>query len=380
VSNSLARAPCSSACSTLANWAAGSLDRGPSDPTAKARHRPAQNGHARHGRSGGTRQARWQPRPECGPGRTRSAARSRRASRVARSSWVWDSGWSTSPDPHTASTQPSTHLPDVVVGCGVAVPGPGWASGAGLAAFGALTGWVVLAWMFGNPRRTRAGVRRPGAAGRSQRRRRSSANLRARRSWVWEAMASQSPAVGGLGGAELRAGPAQGLLEQSEGVLKIEPTEKRLPPAVDVGGGGAGARRPQPPRLGVTVAGRVVDLQADQRALDDGQLAVVVQPAGPVGEPGMQPVPAAGHRGAAAAHLRPAAAALPAARRSPPRPWPSASATYPGQPAERSAHLRPPSTRGRRLQPLHPAPRPTNSIPFPLSRWPHGRRLESCRS
>jgi transposase len=124
------------------------------------------------------------------------------------------------------------------------------------------------------------------------------------------------PAVGGLGGAELRAGPAEGLLEQPEGVLKIEPTEKRLPPTVDVGGGGAGARRPQPPGLGVTVAGRVVDLQADQRALDDGQLVVVVQPVGPVGEPVMQPVPTAGHRGAAAAHLRPAAAAvLPAARR-----------------------------------------------------------------
>jgi hypothetical protein len=62
-----------------------------------------------------------------------SAARSRRASRVTRLSWDWDGGWSTSPDPHTASTQPSTHLPDVMVGCGVTVPGPGWASGAGLA-------------------------------------------------------------------------------------------------------------------------------------------------------------------------------------------------------------------------------------------------------
>jgi hypothetical protein len=31
-----------------------------------------------------------------------------------------------------------------------------------LLGFGALAGWVVLAWMFRNPRRTRAGVRRPG--------------------------------------------------------------------------------------------------------------------------------------------------------------------------------------------------------------------------
>jgi hypothetical protein len=64
------------------------------------------------------------------------------------------------------------------------------------------------------------------------------------------------PAVGGLGGAELRAGPAEGLLKQPEGVLKIEPAEKRLPPAVDVGGGGAGARRPQPHRLGSRSPGR----------------------------------------------------------------------------------------------------------------------------
>jgi hypothetical protein len=147
--------------------------------------------------------------------------------------------------------------------------------------------------------------------------------------------------------------------------FKVEPAEKRLPPAVDVGGGGADARRPQPHRLGVTVAGQMVDLQADQCALDDGQLAVVVQPADAVGEPGMQPVPAAGHRGAAAAHLRPAAAAaLPAARRSPPRPWPSASEPYPGQPAERSAHLRPPSTRGPKVTTVVPG------VKDPLTQYP----------
>lgn len=41
------------------------------------------------------------------------------------------------------------------------------------------------------------------------------------------------PAVRGLGGAELRAGPAERLLDHSEGVLKIESAEERLPAQVD---------------------------------------------------------------------------------------------------------------------------------------------------
>ena len=68
------------------------------------------------------------------------------------------------------------------------------------------------------------------------------------------------PAVTGGRGADLRGRPAQGLLEQSEGVLEIETAEERLPPAVDVGGGGAGDRGPQPDRLGVAVPGQVLDL------------------------------------------------------------------------------------------------------------------------
>lgn len=54
-------------------------------------------------------------------------------------------------------------------------------------------------WRRRNPRRTRAGVRRPERAGRSQGLRRSSARGRARRSCVWAAMTSQvqrSAAVG----------------------------------------------------------------------------------------------------------------------------------------------------------------------------------------
>jgi hypothetical protein len=60
-----------------------------------------------------------------------------------------------------------------------------------LPGFGAPARRGMVARMFRNPRRTRAGVSRPGGAGRSQGRRRSSASGRARRSWVWQVMMSQ---------------------------------------------------------------------------------------------------------------------------------------------------------------------------------------------
>ena len=68
-------------------------------------------------------------------------------------------------------------------------------------------------------------------------------------------------------------------------------------------GGGAGGRGPQPHRFRVAVAGQVLDLQPDQGALDDRQLAVVVEPAAAVGQPGMDPIPAGGDRGAVAGGL-----------------------------------------------------------------------------
>ena len=159
--------------------------------------------------------------------------------------------------------------------------------------FGAPAGRAVFARMFRNPRRTRAGVSRPGAAGFSQGRRRSVGEGPGEAELGVGGDDQPGPAVGGLRGAELRAGPAEGLFEQPEGVFQVEAAQERLPPAVDVGGGGAGGRGPQPHRLGVTVAGQVLDLQADQGALDDGEVAVVVEPAGAAGQPGVQPVPAA---------------------------------------------------------------------------------------
>jgi Nitroreductase family len=61
---------------------------------------------------------------------------------------------------------------------------PGGLPGPGLPGFGALAWLGMVARMFRNPRRTRAGVSRPAGAGRSHGRRRSAASARARRSWA----------------------------------------------------------------------------------------------------------------------------------------------------------------------------------------------------
>ncbi len=61
---------------------------------------------------------------------------------------------------------------------------PGGRPGPGLPGFGALAGQGVVARRRRNPRRTLAGVSRPGGAGCSQGRRRSAASGRASRSWA----------------------------------------------------------------------------------------------------------------------------------------------------------------------------------------------------
>ena len=199
---------------------------------------------------------------------------------------------------------PLDGLPDVVVGCGLAVAGAGWAAGS-------CSGGFRCA---GGERRDRADVPEP-----------SSDSGGGEPSW-WGGFlpgAAQvtgegpgeaelgvdgddqpGPAVGGLRGADLWAGPAEGLFEQPEGVFQVEAAQERLPGAVDVDGGDTGGRRPQPDGLGVTVAGQVVDLQADEGPFDDREVAGVVdlqadegpfddrevagvvEPAGAVGQPG----------------------------------------------------------------------------------------------
>ena len=157
--------------------------------------------------------------------------------------------------------------------------------------------------MFRNPRRTLAGVSRPGAAGRSQGRRRSATRGRASRSWVCAAMTSQVQRSAGVRGADLRCGPAEGLLEQPEGVFQVEATQEGLPPAVHVGRVGAGDRGPEPHRFGVAVPGQMVNLQPDQGALDDREFGLVVDPAAAAGQSGVNAVPAGRDCGAVAGGL-----------------------------------------------------------------------------
>src|SRR5947207_15983169 len=80
--------------------------------------------------------------------------------------------------------------------------------------------------------------------------------------------------------------------------LDIEAAQERLPGAVYLPGGGAGTGGPQPQRLRSAVAGQVLDVQPDESALDDGQLAGVAFPAGAGGQLLVQPCPGRGPGGA----------------------------------------------------------------------------------
>jgi hypothetical protein len=61
-------------------------------------------------------------------------------------------------------------------------------------------------------------------------------------------------------------------------VLQVEAAQVAGPGLVHVGGGGAGFRGPQPQRRCVAIAGQALDLEPNQRALDQGEFAVVVDP------------------------------------------------------------------------------------------------------
>jgi hypothetical protein len=87
--------------------------------------------------------------------------------------------------------------------------------------------------MFLNPRRTRAGVSRPGGAGRSQWRRRSAASGRDRRSWAWAAMSSQVYRSAAAGSRIFGA-------VQPRTCFQVKTAQERLPAPVHIGRRGAG--------------------------------------------------------------------------------------------------------------------------------------------
>lgn len=91
------------------------------------------------------------------------------------------------------------------------------------------------------------------------------------------------PSAGRFRVAKPGLDPPQGLLEQAKCVLDVEASQEGLPAAVDVRLGGAGARPPQLDRLVDLAAGQLLDDQADDGALDEGQRSVVVEPGRPAG-------------------------------------------------------------------------------------------------
>lgn len=101
----------------------------------------------------------------------------------------------------------------------------------------------------------------------------------------------------GPGKAELGVGggdqprPQVGLLEQPKGMFMIESAEERLPAQVDVFAGHAGARGALPHRLRVAVTGQVLNLQPDQRVMDQREFTAVIEPGATGLQPGVHPVP-----------------------------------------------------------------------------------------
>ena len=192
----------------------------------------------------------------------------------------------------------------VVAGCRAAVLRSWRAAGAGFAGFRRTGRRGRVAWMFRNPRRTRAGVSRPGGAGRSQGRRRSAASGRASRSWAWQAMISQVHRSAAAGSRIFGVVQPRTCLNRRKVCSRSNRRKNACQQPVHFSWRGAGARAPQPDGLGVAVAGQMIHLQPDQGAFDHRQRAVVVQPGGAVGQPGMQPVPGLRGRGAVAGGFR----------------------------------------------------------------------------
>lgn len=157
---------------------------------------------------------------------------------------------------------------------------------------------------FRNPRRTRAGVSLFGSAGFSQGWRRSGDERAGKAELGVGGDHQPGPAVGRRRVAQAGPGPAEGLLEQTEGVLQVEAAEERLPAAVDVGRAGTGTRPPQPDRPVHPAAGQLLDGEPDHRAFEERQLAVAFQPCRPAGQPGVKPAPGPGRSGAVAAGCR----------------------------------------------------------------------------
>lgn len=105
--------------------------------------------------------------------------------------------------------------------------------GPGRLGFGARAGQGKLGRRFLNPRRTRAGVSRPGSAGFSHGRRRSATRGRAGRSWVCAAMISQVHRSAAAGVRSFgRVQPRVCLIVAAGQTVDLQTDQRALPPDI----------------------------------------------------------------------------------------------------------------------------------------------------
>ena len=104
------------------------------------------------------------------------------------------------------------------------------------------------------------------------------------------------PAVGLLGGADLRGGEAEGALQGADGVLDVEPCEVGAPELVQGQGAGAGVPEPEL-AVGVAAVGEPLGGDVDEGAAQDGQLVPAGEPAAVAVDLGVDVVPGLGPDG-----------------------------------------------------------------------------------
>jgi hypothetical protein len=74
------------------------------------------------------------------------------------------------------------------------------------------------------------------------------------------------------------SGESKSLLEEPEGVLRVEPAQVQMPEPIQVVLGAEGVARPQPQGLGLPVTGQVLDCEMDEGGGHDREWAGVVRP------------------------------------------------------------------------------------------------------
>src|SRR3954451_10672009 len=151
-------------------------------------------------------------------------------------------------------------LADVVAGCSMLVGDAGWASGAGSAGFRRVGRNGDLRSEAAKSAADPGRGQPPGCAGPFPGVAQVGGQVAGQAQLGVGGDDQPGPAVGSGGIAQLGGGPAEGLLEEPEGVFEVEPAQEGLPGPVDVDAGRGRVAGPQPQRFRGAVAGQVLDL------------------------------------------------------------------------------------------------------------------------